>query len=284
MAAPTAGMKRAWESTHLDEISNKKLDCGQNLKDMLKANCAGSNASPCSSTPSTRTSSSVAGSPLSILESPLAEPVFNKDSEQLKKMGVDLSLEEELEVLKKMGVSPFAASGSSEAAFGLDIMSDLYSPTSRIASPESAPFTPLSVGPAVASSWTAELRSTEENLVGPEPTQVAESIGTAIDHDAEESRWAKLADEGFDLRCGPGRKFARDTESKTEAYKSLSVPMKAEFRKQWAKNIYQSMRKAKVKSVTSSKIDVSKGTYMSFGAIVREEGDGEAGMKAAVHY
>jgi hypothetical protein len=121
-------------------------------------------------------------------------------------------------------------------------------------------------------------------LVRPEATQVAESIGTASDDDAKASHWAKIADEGFDLRCKTGRRFSRDKDANTEEYKSSSLAMKAEFRKQWAKNIYQTMRQVKVKSVTSSKIDVSKGTYMSFGAIVREEGDGEDGLTAAVNY
>jgi hypothetical protein len=284
MAAPTAGLKRALESRDLDQSSKKKLESGQNIKAMLLANSVGSQTSPCWGTPSTRASSTVAGSPLSILESPLAEPVSKNDSHQLKNMVDDLTLEEELEVLKQIGVSPFAASGSSEAACEFEIMSDIYAPSSKIASPESVPLTPLSVAPAVPSSWTATLENAEGNLLLPAPSPVAQSIGTDIETDEKTRRWGKLADDGFDLRCGPGRRFTRDKDANTEEYKSASLPMKAEFRKQWAKNIYQSMRKVQVKSVSWSKIDVSKGTYMSFGTIVREEGDDEDGLKAAVNY
>ena len=284
MAAPAAGMKRAWEATDGDEMSNNKPEHFQYLEAMLKANCAGSNASPGSSTPSTMASTSVAGSPASILQSPLAEPVFNNEIAQSKNMDVDLELDDELEILKKMGVSPFAATGSSEAAFDLGIIGDHDAPPTILGSPETAPSTSLSVAPAVPSSWTEELRKAEENLVEPAPPKVVEGIGTATDDDAKSRRWAKLADEGFDLRCGPGRQFARAPESKSDAYKSLMIAQKAEFRKQWAHNIYQSLRKAKVQSETSSKIDVSKGMYMPFACIVREEGNDDAGMTAAVHY
>jgi hypothetical protein len=72
--------------------------------------------------------------------------------------------------------------------------------------------------------------------------------------------------------------------SKSAEYKGLQNPQKAEFRKQWAKKIYESIRKVKVKSEKWSQIDVSKGTYMAFPCIVREEGNDDAGMTAAVNY
>jgi hypothetical protein len=124
------------------------------------------------------------------------------------------------------------------------------------------------------------------SLIEPEPTNVVGGIGLGIgtEDDAEMRRWAKLADDGFDLRSGPGQRFARDPEAKTGAYKAMNIAQKAEFRKQWSKNIYQSILKVKVKSEAWSKIDISKSTSMPFTCIVREEGNDDAAMSSAVHY
>jgi hypothetical protein len=122
-------------------------------------------------------------------------------------------------------------------------------------------------------------------LLEPEPPKVAVSIGTGPDDDdVFTARWGRLADEGFDLRCAEGQRFARSKEAKSEAYKSLNIANKADFRKQWAKKIYDTTRKVKVKAEAWSKIDISKGTYMPFSVIVREEGNDDDGIKAATYY
>ena len=251
---------------------------------MLWANRAGANASPGSSTASTKASSSVCASPLSILQSPLATPAFDNEIPN-GQADVDTELDKHFELLTMMGGSPFAATGSSEAPCGDEIIGFPEAPPTILPEPEAVPSTTLSFAPAEPPDFSEQLRKTEDGLLEPEPKKiVVESIGTATDDDEESRRWAKLADEGFDLRCGPGQRFARAPEAKSDAYKSLNIAQKAEFRKQWAKNIYTSIRKVKVKSEAWSKIDVSKGTYMPFACIVREEGNDDAGMTAAVHY
>ena len=121
MAAPAAGIKRTWDSLGGDESANKKPERYQDLKAMLKASWAGSSASSGTSTASTRAPSSVAESPASILGSPLGESIF-EDEIPSAQADVDVELDEQFELLKKMGVPPFAATGSSEAAFGSEII------------------------------------------------------------------------------------------------------------------------------------------------------------------
>ena len=283
MAAPAAGRKGSWESTGGDEISYKKLESVQDEKAMLCAKCGGSNGSPATSTASTKASSSVSASPLSILQSPLATPVFDNEIPNVPG-DVNWQLDQKYDTLKKMNEQFDILKGSSEAAYGDEVIGFPNAPPTVLPSPEAVESTPLSVPHAVLPTFDEQVRKTEVGLLEPEPKKVVESIDTATDDDEEMRRWAKLADEGFDLRCGPGQRFARAPEGKSEAYKSLNNAQKAEFRKQWAKNIYTSIRKVKVKSEAWSKIDVSKGTYMPFACIVREEGNDDAGMTAAVHY
>ena len=128
MTAPAAGRKRPWESTGGDEIlSKKKPQHGQDLKAMLWATCGGANASPSSSTASTKASSSVCASPLSILQSPLATPAFDNEIPN-GQADVDTELDKHFELLTRMGVSPFAATGSSEAPCGDEIIGFPSSP------------------------------------------------------------------------------------------------------------------------------------------------------------
>ena len=81
MAAPAAGIKRAFEATGGDEKPDKKRERYHDVKEMLKANLLGSNASPRSSNASTRAScsSSFAQSPVSILESQPVDPLFGDE-------------------------------------------------------------------------------------------------------------------------------------------------------------------------------------------------------------
>ena len=117
MAAPAAGRKRSWESTGGDETSYKKLESVQYEKAMLWANCGGSNGSPASSTASTKASSSVSASPLSILQSPLATPVFDNEIPSVPG-DVNWQLDQKYDTLKKMNEQLDILKGSSEAAYG----------------------------------------------------------------------------------------------------------------------------------------------------------------------
>jgi hypothetical protein len=230
MAAPAAGIKRTWDFPDDDESAKKTPERFQDLKALLKANWSGANASSATSTESTTVPSSE--SPATILGSPLGESI-HEDEIPSGQADVDVELDEQFELLKKMGVPPFAATGSSETAFGSEIMGSPDALPTVTGSPEAAPTTPLSVAPAVPTSWTDQLRQAEVSLIEPEPTNVVGGIGLGIgtEDDAEMRRWAKLADDGFDLRCGPGQRFARDPEAKTGASKAMNIAQKAEFRK-----------------------------------------------------
>ena len=207
MTAPAAGRKRPWESTGGDEIVfKKKPQHGQDLKAMLWANCGGANASPGSSTASTKASSSVCASPLSILQSPLTTPEFDNEIPN-GQADVDTELDKQFELMTIMGGSAFAATGSSEAPCGDEIIGFPEAPPTILPEPEAVPSTTLSFAPAEPPDFSEQLRKTEDGLLEPEPKKiVVESIGTATDDDAECRRWAKLAEKGFDLRSGPGQR------------------------------------------------------------------------------
>jgi hypothetical protein len=184
-----------------------------------------------------------------------------------------------------LDVSPVAATGSSEAAFGSMIIGHPEAPPTIIGSSEPVLSTPLSaVRMRLPSSWT-QVRSF---LAEPEPTTDNDNICTDTDDGPEARRWVMLAHVGFDLRCGAGQQFTRDREAYNTAYKSSNTAQKAVFRKQWAKKVYESIcsvkKKSEVKSESSSNIDVSKGTCMPFACIVREKGNDSAGMTAAINY
>ena len=99
--------------------------------------------------------------------------------------------------------------GSSEAAYGDEIIVFSDPPPTILPSPEAVESTPLSLPHAVLPTFDEQVRKTEVGLLEPEPKKVVESIDTTTDDDEEMRRWAKIADEGFDLRCGSGQRFAR---------------------------------------------------------------------------
>jgi hypothetical protein len=282
MAAPAAGQKRPWHSTDLDEISKEKLDRGYELKALLNLKHRRVNASPGSSCASTRAQSSFDVSPRSMFQSPMTESRL--DYEIPSREDVDAELDKHFANMSDVGLSPFATTGSPEVALDLECYPG--APPTIIASPSPAPSAPsATVLLPLPSSLQEQIRSVEQGLLEPEPPREVVSIGTGPDdNDVYTARWGKLAQDGFDLRCAEGQKFARSPEAKSEAYKSLNIANKAEFRKEWAKKIYDTTRKVKVKSTAWTKIDISKGTYMSFSVIVREEGNDDAAVKAATHY
>lgn len=59
---------------------------------------------------------------------------------------------------------------------------------------------------------------------------------------------------------------------------------KAEFRRRWAATTYERLCKEREKSVAYKKVDSSKGRYMPFACVVREEGGDAAALTAATNY
>jgi hypothetical protein len=218
-----------------------------------------------------------------MLQSPFSESVC--DHEIPSAQADELELGEQFELLSTMDLSAVAATGSSEAALGLEIIGHPDAPPTTIGSSEVVPSTPLSkVRMRAPSTWTRVRMFMAE----PESTKDVENISLRQDDDAEALRWAKLANTGFDLRCAAGQRFARDPDANNEAYRSSNTAKKAVLRKQWAKKVYESFckvtKKVMVKPQEWSKIDFSKGTYMPFACIVREEGNDDAGMTVAINY
>ena len=179
-----------------------------------------------------------------------------------------------------------AVTGSSEAAGEIAVTGP----------PEAARGTSRSVAPPVPLSWQDQVRKAEEELLG-EATEGTQNMDKGIGKgqgdgmaqgtpsNEELNPWEKLSEEGVDPRGAAGQRFAREQQGgKCGAYKAMSTASKAEFRKSWAKNIFQTLRKVKVKSEAWSKIDITKGTYMAFGCIVREEGNDDAAMVATFNY
>jgi hypothetical protein len=218
-----------------------------------------------------------------MLQSPFSESLLEHEISSAE--ADELELEEQFELLSTMDLSAVAATGSSEAALGLEIIGHPDAHPTTIGSSEVIPSTPLSTERMrEPSTWTRVRMS----LAEPESTKDVENIRLHKDDDAEARRWAKLAHTGFDLRCAAGQRFSRDPDANNEAYRSSNTAKKAVFRKQWAKKIYESIckvtKKVMVKPKKWSNIDFSKGTYMPFACIVREEGNDDAGMTVAINY
>jgi hypothetical protein len=286
LIATAVGIKRTREATAGEKSAIKKSQQIHDVRSMLNAPRTSWNGSPSSSTASTifGDSSCLPTSPASTLETSVVGTVLDNDTPSAQDPLDRDFFDAQLEEMKRRGERPFSPIALPTAACGSKTISPAHCPLSVTGSPEAGPSTSLSAASAVHKSWTDRLSEFDADLAEPEPQEPARSIGTSTDGQGESRRWAQLADEGFELRSGPGQKFQRDPVSKSVEYKSLRTPQKAEFRKQWAKNIYESIRNVKVKSQKWSQIDVSKGTYMPFRCIVREEGDDDQGLTAAVNY
>ena len=90
------------------------------------------------------------------------------------------------------------------------------------------------------------------------------------------------------MRHKLGVRFGRDTGplgGKSAAYKALkSQSDKAKFRKQWAADEFEKEKVKRTKTKSFKKVDASKGRYMSFARIVKEEGADVEATTAATHY
>lgn len=103
--------------------------------------------------------------------------------------------------------------------------------------------------------------------------------------DPEVKRWKELADHGVDVRSAEGQRFSRDAAGgRSSDYKFLSHSDKKLFRQKWAQKIWEDLKVRREKKVSYKQADVSKGVYTPFSVLVREEGDDDAGLRAARNY
>ena len=130
----------------------------------------------------------------------------------------------------------------------------------------------------------------EKQVVGEDASKAMQTmeandeVGSHED-DLDLAEWKKCVDAGVDIRSKKGQKFSRDPDGgKSANYKASSTADKAGFRKKWAAAQYEKQRVMKVKSKTWTKVDISKGVYLPFSCIIRDEGADEEAVVAAVNY
>ena len=162
------------------------------------------------------------------------------------------------------------------------------SPTVSAASVFSSPYAADSMTPTTpAESLAAAFKKAEGLELGPsnlgcfeellaEQRQVQHRIaaeGNGVDPEQlnpKERMFYDVAMHGkFDWTSAAGVKFQRD-HGKGSAYALLkSRAEKADYRENWAKTTYAYVLKGKEKSTEYKSVDRSKGTYETFGGIVR---------------
>lgn len=155
--------------------------------------------------------------------------------------------------------------------------------------PPAAQPSPSTTTQGSVSSWTDDI-ALQEKQVFKEAADDIQRENTAEEpkglSDDELNKWRTLAEEGVGIRSAEGQRFARDNAGgRSDEYAALtSNKERQEFRRRWAKRVFDNIVRTQEQSQSYRKVDSTKGCYEPFAVIVQKEGNDRSALQAATNY